>query len=373
MFLLLAATLFTLATAGVPKIDKISADDAEASSYFKAYGPAAKQRKQLLDGNLKTRLHTNCGKKEWIGVRFTSKCFVKKIKFTNGKYNSYRHRIDNAKVVVKNGKDGKDQECGKVKVGNGGSFEAQTYEMECPSLFGDRIRMINAKGECTELSEFEAFGYCSCEAGSFLDSKKGCVKCAEGQFSGDGAVTCSKCPKNHFTDKTGSTKCTPCPSGKEAKTEGSKECSWKPCSAGMSLDVSKGCVACPLGFYSTDGTKCEKCATGEFSEEGSTSKDACTPYWKGYKYTNATGSYSVKDMGDCAFICSKIDECKAITFDNNAKKCSLVILIGTDEVKGSVKSEAHFTSVTIKDLKANPKYSALLAGGCDKKSTTVQL
>jgi len=192
MFLLVLAALISLAAAENVMMVKIPPKYAHAKSYISSYGKAEDQKKALLDGNKETRLHTECkGSKQWIGVKFDKKCFIQKIKFVNGKHNSHKDRINKAQVVVVNGNKG--VECGEVKVKKGNSFDEQTYEMTCPkALYGDEIRMINGKSTCTELSEFEAFGYCDCPAGQYLENEK-CEFCPAGEYSSEGSTSKYDC------------------------------------------------------------------------------------------------------------------------------------------------------------------------------------
>merc|ERR1712203_600156 len=199
-------------------------------------------------------------------------------------------------------------------------------------------------------------GWISCKAGSYLDSTKGCVPCAIGQFSGDGAVKCSKCPKNEYSDKAGSAKCEKCPIGKETKAEGSKSCTWIACAPGQELNKEIGCVTCAARKYSTDGKKCVSCPDGKYSKEGSTRKEACSCYWSGWKFPNQMDPFVTDNLEDCAKACTKASECVAFNFVEDAKKCSFVM-------KNEERVEEKGTKVkstTIDCLKGHPKHKTML-------------
>merc|ERR1711915_715930 len=161
------------------------------------------------------------------------------------------------------------------------------------------------KGKEAKTEGSSSCTWISCKAGNYLDKTKGCVPCAIGEFSGDGAVKCSKCPKNEYSDKAGSAKCEKCPIGKETKAEGSKSCTWIACAPGQELNKEIGCVTCAARKYSTDGIKCVSCPDGKYSKEGSTKKDACSCYWSGWKFPNQMDPFVTDNLEDCAKACTK--------------------------------------------------------------------
>ena len=130
---------------------KIPAKSASASSVY--YGAAL----NVIDGNITTKVHTNCHSREWIKVTFVSLSWVDSITLINGKLNQYRTRLDGATLWVINDKD-EEVYCGKLEVRYGTTIESQTYDIKCDKqVYGKAIKMYNEKNECTELFEFGAY------------------------------------------------------------------------------------------------------------------------------------------------------------------------------------------------------------------------
>merc|ERR1712203_920514 len=101
---------------------------------------------------------------------------------------------------------------------------------------------------------------------------------------------------------------------------GSLKCQKMSCKPGHypSRKQKGACNPCPEGWYSSDGKKCTMCPFKMYSAKGSTSKSACEScYWKGYLIPISTSErncpLNTSTAENCAKICSKEKDCKAIT------------------------------------------------------------
>ena len=130
-------------------------------------------------------------------------------------------------------------------------------------------------------------GICEeCVAGTYARDRTACVPCPARHFSAAGAMGCTECDDNEFSDDERSD-CIECPSGKIKR----------------SPIMESDCEACGAGFYAEDRFfyECIQCPIGTQSPPLSSSRDDCEPCDAGFGGTPcimcSPGKYSVLSEG----------------------------------------------------------------------------
>ena len=109
-----------------------------------------------------------------------------------------------------------------------------------------------------------------CTAGKYSADRAGesCRKCAPGTFAnGTGAYACDICPVNTYAIG-GAAECDACPAGRQSGL-GSDSCGY--CEQGqyqtLDANMSKMCVECDDGWYSSVGLTCDACGPGLYTPD----------------------------------------------------------------------------------------------------------
>ena len=124
-----------------------------------------------------------------------------------------------------------------------------------------------------------------------------CKECPSGTISGEGALTCQRCPSNLPLARVDtcvsscprgfyrqSLSCVACPAGMDSLANGLSLADCKPCAAGSYANASSNgvCVACPVGWSSLAGSHhcVVVCAPGQCSKRDGQACIALTENWE---------------------------------------------------------------------------------------------
>jgi hypothetical protein len=128
----------------------------------------------------------------------------------------------------------------------------------------------------------------SCPAGWYNKMPMGqtstilCTACNPGKYSDSaGSTTCKDCPADTYSEEMGSTECLPCEPGYESPSGGVVSASMcTACAVGRYAEQGSGCQACPVGTWSnrlaaTEVNDCHLCPSGK-STSNSTAINGAT-------------------------------------------------------------------------------------------------
>lgn len=153
-----------------------------------------------VDGNMKTVSHTKCKYNELIWFRMlfnTELCFEKVDIYPSHSGNSFRYRMNGAKILV--GKRGFDAKtvCGVLD--NTNKTKQELYSFPCKACGNEiEVQVLHEQSKyshsgCIHMCEIEAYVAGECPGGYYLQDKV-CVPCSEGEYSPGGSVgRCEKC------------------------------------------------------------------------------------------------------------------------------------------------------------------------------------
>ena len=152
----------------------------------------------------------------------------------------------------------------------------------------------------------------NCDAGSELSGtviiedvthRNGCDECSTGRFSTASNIGCEECPAGKFQAEEGKSECDPCDKtgatlyNNEIGLHDNNHCVATQCQAGYKLDGTV-CEQCGKGTFSdTVGTSCSPCTGNEFQPDiGQTSCDTCAA---NKIVTNTDGISGFDGCDDC--------------------------------------------------------------------------
>lgn len=161
--------------------------------------------------------------------------------------------------------------CEICPTGKYSSGEKSTSCSACPTGWTTLGAGATSSGECTEPTK-------TCNDGDYYEGGD-CHACPAGTYAKSGDTSCTKCPKNTYSDADGAAECTPCPSGQFTNTIGST-------SASACLITSDLCKTETQYYDATLGT-CVDCATPDNATCSACSQtDGCTIKCKKGYYWN---------------------------------------------------------------------------------------
>lgn len=161
--------------------------------------------------------------------------------------------------------------CEICPTGKYSSGEKSTSCSACPTGWTTLGAGATSSGECTEPTK-------TCNDGDYYEGGD-CHACPAGTYAKSGDTSCTKCPKNTYSDADGAAECTPCPSGQFTNTIGSTSAS----ACLITIDLCKP----ETQYYDATLGTCVDCAAPDNATCSACSQtDGCTIKCKKGYYWN---------------------------------------------------------------------------------------